>query len=159
MWPGGTDTGERIITVSIAPFKYFVKQSEVMISLLMSWFLPVQILIFMNLFPKQIFNLRKSVGYISNGYLGFEITWLDRFYDTNRTMKKLSLGKNIDPLVSDHHHEGDHVEGADPHYWVSPKCALIMASSVRDFLCELNPSRKVNMKTIIRNFYTANTGA
>ena len=93
-------------------------------------------------FPKQIFNLRKSVGYVSNGYLGFEITWLDRFYDTNRTMKKLSLSKNIEPLGSSHHHDGDHVEGADPHYWVSPKCALIMASSVRDFLCELNPVRQ-----------------
>ena len=35
-----------------------------------------------------------------------------------------------------------HIEGADPHYWVSPKCALIMASSVKEFLCELNPSQK-----------------
>ena len=136
----GTDTGERIITVSIAPFKYFVKAiggDDFKVNVMVPAGANPHIY---EPFPKQIINLRKSVGYISNGYLGFEITWLDRFYDTNRTMKKLSLSKNIEPLGSSHHHEGDHVEGADPHYWVSPKCALIMALSVRDFLCELNPA-------------------
>ena len=93
-------------------------------------------------FPEQIFKLRKSVAYISNGYLGFEITWLGRFYDTNKKMKKLALSQNIEPLGSVQHHSGDHVEGADPHYWVSPKCAMIMAGSVKDFLVELNPVNK-----------------
>jgi zinc transport system substrate-binding protein len=67
------------------------------------------------------------------------MTWLDRFYEMNRSMKKLSLGDNIDPIVPEYHHEGDHSEGADPHYWVSPKCAMKMASSVRQFLIELDP--------------------
>ena len=49
-------------------------------------------------FPEQINKLRNSVGYISNGYLGFEMNWLDRFYETNKVMKKLSLGDNIIPL-------------------------------------------------------------
>jgi zinc transport system substrate-binding protein len=138
--PGGTDTGGRIITVSIAPFKYFVRAiggDDFTVNVMVPAGANPHIY---EPFPKQIFNLRKSVGYISNGYLGFEITWLDRFYDTNRTMKKLSLNKDIEPLGSIHQHEGEHVEGADPHYWVSPKCALIMALSVRDFLCELNPA-------------------
>jgi zinc transport system substrate-binding protein len=55
-------------------------------------------------------------------------------------MKKLSLDRNIVPIASTDHHEGDHVEGADPHYWVSPRCAMTMAASVRDFLIGLNPS-------------------
>ncbi len=137
--PGGTDTGERIITVSIAPFKYFVREiggDDFTVNVMVPAGANPHIY---EPFPKQIFNLRKSVGYISNGYLGFEVTWLDRFYDTNRTMKKLSLSKDIEPLGVSHHHDGDHVEGADPHYWVSPKCALIIALSVRDFLCDLNP--------------------
>ena len=49
-------------------------------------------------FPDQISKLRKSVAYISNGYLGFEMNWLDRFYETNKSMKSLSLGDDIDPL-------------------------------------------------------------
>ncbi|TAL64366.1 MAG: hypothetical protein EPN88_11040, partial [Bacteroidetes bacterium] len=93
-------------------------------------------------FPEQINQLRKSVAYISNGYLGFEMNWLDRFYETNRTMKRLSLADRIDPLVSEKAHKGNHVEGADPHYWVSPKCAMIMATSVKDFLSGVNPSQK-----------------
>ena len=132
----------KIITVSIAPFKYFVEEiagDDFRVNVMVPAGANPHIY---EPFPKQIFKLRKSVAYISNGYLGFEITWLDRFYDTNRTMKKISLSKNIEPLGSSHHHEGDHVEGADPHYWVSPKCAMIMAASVRDFLCELNPGSK-----------------
>lgn len=136
------DTGERIITVSIAPFKYFVEEiagDDFKVNVMVPAGANPHIY---EPFPEQINKLRRSVAYISNGYLGFEMTWLDRFYETNKTMKRLSLGDKIDPLVSGHHHEGDHVEGADPHYWVSPKCALIMATSVKEFLCELNPSQK-----------------
>jgi zinc transport system substrate-binding protein len=139
----GPDTGERIITVSIAPFKYFVKAiggDDFNVNIMVPSGANPHIY---EPFPKQIFKLRQSVGYVSNGYLGFEITWLDRFYDTNRTMKKLSLSKNIEPLGSMSHHDGEYVEGADPHYWVSPKSALIMASSMRDFICELNPDNKI----------------
>lgn len=136
------DTGERIITVSIAPFKYFVEEiagDDFKVNVMVPAGANPHIY---EPFPEQINKLRRSVAYISNGYLGFEMTWLDRFYETNKKMKRLSLGDKIDLLVSGHHHEGDHVEGADPHYWVSPKCALIMATSVKEFLCELNPSQK-----------------
>lgn len=42
-------------------------------------------------------------------------------------------------IIAEHHHEGDHLEGADPHYWVSPKCALTMASEVKELLISLDP--------------------
>jgi len=137
-----TDGGDKIITVSIAPFKYFVEAiggDDFTVNVMVPAGANPHIY---EPFPKQIFKLRKSVAYISNGYLGFEITWLDRFYDTNRTMKKLSLSDKIVPLSSRHREKGDHIEGADPHYWVSPKCAMIIASSVKDFLCELSPDQK-----------------
>jgi zinc transport system substrate-binding protein len=136
-----TDSGTRIITVSIAPFKYFVEQiagNDFTVNIMVPagadphTYEP---------FPGQINSLRKSVGYISNGYLGFEMNWLDRFYETNPTMKRLNLGDSIDPLASEHHHEGGHIESADPHYWVSPKCALVIASSVKRFISDLNPSQ------------------
>ncbi len=137
-----TDTGEKIITVSIAPFKYFVEEiagDDFKVNVMVPAGANPHIY---EPFPEQIYKLRRSVAYISNGYLGFEMTWLDRFYEINKTMKRLSLSDKIDPLISGHHHEGDHVEGADPHYWESPKCALIMANSVKEFLCELNTSQK-----------------
>ena len=133
---------ENIITVSIAPFKYFVDQiagDDFKVNVMVPAGADPHIY---EPFPEQINNLRKSAAYISNGYLGFEMTWLERFYETNSKMKKLSLADAIDPIVSGHHHEGDHVEGADPHFWVSPKSALKIATSVKEFLCELNPSHK-----------------
>jgi zinc transport system substrate-binding protein len=136
------DVGGSIITVSIAPYKYFVEAiagDDFKINVMVPAGSNPHIY---EPFPDQISKLRRSVAYISNGYLGFEVTWLDRFYETNRGMKRLSLADGIEPLESEHRHEGEHVEGADPHYWVSPKCALVMAGSVRDFLCRLKPEHK-----------------
>ena len=141
------DSASKIITVSIAPFGYFVQQiagNDFTVNVMVPagadphTYEP---------FPGQINKLRKSVGYISNGYLGFEMNWLDRFYETNHAMKRLNLSDGITPLSSEHHHEGGHNETADPHYWVSPHCALIIASSINKFLCELNPSQKMKYES------------
>jgi zinc transport system substrate-binding protein len=138
----GVESGNKIITVSIAPFKYFVEKiagDDFRVNIMVPAGADPHVY---EPFPEQINNLRKSVAYISNGYMGFEMNWLDRFYETNPSMKRLSLGKSIDPVTSSHHHQGDHTEGADPHYWVSPKCALIISQSVKDLLIELNPAQK-----------------
>jgi len=153
----GGNNGEynnKIITVSIAPFKYFVEEiagNDFIVNIMVPagadphTYEP---------FPEQINKLRKSTGYISNGYLGFEMNWLDRFYETNPTMKKLSLGDGINPLTSEHHAEGGHLEGADPHYWVSPACAMVIAASVEKFLIELNPLQKQKYETNYQNLFS-----
>lgn len=127
----------KIITVSIPPFKYFINAigaNDFRVNIMVPAgsnphiYEPV---------PEQISNLRKSVAYVSNGYLGFEMTWLDRFYETNKGMKKLSLGQKIDLIKPEA--QSEHIEGADPHFWISPKCALIIASEIKSLLVELNP--------------------
>ena len=141
------NSDEKIITVSIAPFKYFVEAiagKEYTVNVMVPAGSDPHIY---EPFPEQISKLRMSVGYISNGYLGFEKNWLDRFYETNRQMIKVSLGENIDPIAGEHQHEGDHAEGADPHYWVSPVSAAIMAADVKDFLVRLNPSEREQYET------------
>jgi zinc transport system substrate-binding protein len=143
---------ERIVTVSIAPFKYFIEAiagNDFSVNVMVPAgadphvYEPV---------PEQITRLRNSSGYISNGYLGFEMNWLERFYETNKTMKKLCLGDKIIPIVSEHQHEGEHVEGADPHYWVSPVSAKIMAVSVKEFLISLNPAQREKYKENCQTF-------
>ena len=138
----GTDSEGIFITVSIAPFKYFVEEiggGDFNINVMVPEGADPHIY---EPFPGQIDRLNKSAGYISNGYLGFEKIWLNRFYETNRTMKRLCLGDNIDPLISGNDLNADHLEGADPHYWVSPRCAVYMALSVKEFLTEINPVHK-----------------
>ncbi|MCU0456813.1 MAG: zinc ABC transporter substrate-binding protein [Bacteroidales bacterium] len=131
---------ERIITVSIAPFGYFVQEiggGDFEVNVMVP---PGSNPHIYEPYPEQIMKLRKSVAYISNGFLGFEMTWLDRFYGMNEKMTRLSFGNLIDPVANahEHEHEGEHAEAADPHYWVSPACAAVMAASVRDLLCSLN---------------------
>ncbi len=147
------EPGNKIITVSIAPYKYFIEAisgDNFTINVMVPAGSNPHIY---EPYPEQLSKLRQSVAYISNGYLGFEITWLDRFYEMNRSMKKLSLGDGIDPIVPEHHDEDQHFENADPHYWVSPLCAMKMASSVKDFLTGLDPENReqyeINYKVLI----------
>ena len=141
-----------VITVSIAPYKYFVEKiagDDFMVNVMVPSgadphvYEPV---------PNQISRLRRSEAYVSNGFLDFEITWLDRFFEINKTMKHLSLSGNINLIEShshnhSHHHHED-TETADPHYWVSPDCAKIMAKDIKEFLVALKPER--------REFYESN---
>jgi zinc transport system substrate-binding protein len=135
------DTGDRIISVSIAPFKYFVTEiagDNFTVNIMVP---PGANPHIYEPFPEQISRLRKSVAYISNGYLGFEMAWLERFYEINRDMVKLSLASSVEPIINEeHHHDEGLTEGADPHYWVSPLCALKMAGSVKDFLNAIDPA-------------------
>jgi len=147
------DDGTKIITVSIAPFKYFVEEiagKDFRINVMVP---PGSDPHIYEPYPEQINSLRKSVAYINNGYLGFEQAWLDRFYQINRTMKVLSLGEKIDLIFPEQIREGKHIEGADPHYWVSPTCAMIMAESVKELLCELKPEKneiyEINYMTLL----------
>lgn len=144
---GRNSTGDstQIISVSIAPYKYFVEAiagTDFKVNVMVA---PGANPHVYEPYPEQIADLRRSVAYISNGFLGFEMAWLERFYEINSGMKRLSLGDKINPLVSEHagHHEEGHQEGADPHYWISPKCAAVMASSVFEFLCGIDPAAKV----------------
>lgn len=130
---------ERIITVSIAPFKCFIDSisgGDFSVNVMVPdgsdphVYEPI---------PEQIKRLSLSEAYISNGFLGFEMVWLERFYQMNPGMKKLNLSESIDPITSDHEHQGDHIEGADPHYWMSPSCALKISGAITGFLSELNP--------------------
>jgi len=143
--PSGSD--KEIITVSIAPFKYFVSEiagDDFAVNIMVQ---PGSNPHIYEPYPDQISRLQRSKAYISNGYLGFEKAWLGRFYEINPSMLRLSLGDIIEPIASEDHHDGDHTEGADPHYWVSPRCAAVIASSVKELLCTLNPGESEKYET------------
>ncbi len=130
------------ITVSIPPFAYFVSaisDNDFDVNIMVPAGSDPHIY---EPSPDQVASLRKSEAYISDGYLGFELTWLDRFFETNKRMKLLKLGDSTDVIEVDDHDRVGNLEGADPHFWVSPKSARSIAGAVRALLCELRPEKE-----------------
>jgi zinc transport system substrate-binding protein len=150
----GAYNSNKIITVSIGPLKYFVEAiggSDYEVNVMVP---PGASPHTYEPMPGQIIALNKSVAYISNGFLGFELTWLDRFYEINPGMKRLSLADKQVLIHSETAPEGtDDHEGVDPHFWISPSSAKVIAESVRELLTELNPKHdsiyNKNYKTLI----------
>ena len=129
------------ITVSIPPFRYFaevIAGNDYNINVMVPAGSDPHVY---EPSPGQISALRKSAAFISDGYLSFEITWLDRFIEMNKTMKILTLGENMALIAADDHHNSGDEAGADPHFWISPKSAATIASSIKSLFCELNPQR------------------
>jgi zinc transport system substrate-binding protein len=135
---GDPGKGVGIITVSIPPFKYFVDRiagNDFSVNVMVP---PGSDPHVFEPSPDQIVRLKKSVAYISNGYLGFEMTWLDRLNEVNRSMIRLCLADKIELIM-----DGDgHEEGVDPHYWLSLESGRIVALSIKELLCDLNPVQK-----------------
>lgn len=147
--PGKQQEGSDIISVSIPPFSYFVEKiagSDFTVNVMVPPSADPHVY---EPAPGQISALVNSSAYISDGHLAFEMTWLERFYETNPSMKKLNLADNIDLIFSEeehgsmHHHE----EGADPHFWVSPKSAIRIAAEVKSLLCSLKPDSCTKYET------------
>jgi zinc transport system substrate-binding protein len=96
--------------------------------------------------PAQINSLSGSEALIVNGQLGFEEAWMKRFLQVNPQIRILDLSRNIDLIRSGddeegsgHDHRGYKYEGTDPHFWMSPAEAAIMAEEITEFLSGLDP--------------------
>lgn len=145
--PSEKDNG-RVITVSIPPFAYFVEAvagDDFKVNIMLP---PGADHHIWEPLPAQINALAGSEAFIINGQLGFEQAWMGRFREINPDMKILDLSQNIDLIelggavekVDHNSHEGHLHGGPDPHYWMSPVSAYIIAEDVKNFLTQLNPA-------------------
>ncbi len=139
-----------VISVSIAPQKYFIDQllqDSVEVNIMIpqgadhSSYAPS---------ASQVKKLSSSLAYIKMGHLGFETGWADKFKATNPTMKWYDLSEGIEMIQGDHHHhdhEPGHVcsAGVDPHIWTSPKEVKTIMRNLRSYLTELFPQHKQMM--------------
>lgn len=140
--------GGRVITVSIPPFAYFVEAvagDDFKVNIMLP---PGADHHIWEPLPAQINALAGSEAFIINGQLGFEQAWMGRFREINPEMRILDLSDNIDLIETNEaeveddpgSHEGHLHGGPDPHYWMSPVSAYVIAEDVTKFLTELNPS-------------------
>jgi len=99
--------------------------------------------------PSVIKGIKNSGIIIINGYLGFELAWIDRLTGLNEEMEVLRLADSQDLIAADSHRHGDiiHYTGVDPHFWVSPHRAAIIARDIKDFLLASNPADSGIYKT------------
>jgi zinc transport system substrate-binding protein len=138
--------GGKVLTVSIPPFAYFVEAvagDDFKVNIMLP---PGADHHIWEPLPAQINALAGSEAFIINGQLGFEQAWMGRFSEINPDMKILDLSRNIDLIElsgieeDDHNgHEGHIHGGPDPHYWMSPVSAYVIAEDVTKLLTQLNP--------------------
>lgn len=93
---------------------------------------------------KDIQNITKSELLIYNG-AGFE-GWIDQFLSgagSGAKVKAVEASRGIELINSKGEHaDGEHNRSLDPHTWVSPKSALVIAANIRDALVEVDPEHK-----------------
>lgn len=112
--------------------------------------------------PAQLADLARSCAYLRVGYIGFELSWMDRLTANAPDMPVFDLSEGIDLIrgseaeCTHHHHtpagapasnyheaeKAAHhhdTEGVEPHIWNSPANATIMAGNILHALCTLDP--------------------
>ncbi|QWU14797.1 zinc transport system substrate-binding protein [Paenibacillus sophorae] len=103
---------------------------------------------------QDIVNTSKAQLFLYNG-AGLE-GWVPNFLkglDSSSKVQAVEVSKGIDYIMTDdeedHDHGGENGEEAsgdslhtDPHTWVSPKSALLMAQNIKNSLVQVDPAHK-----------------
>lgn len=143
---------EHIVSVSIIPQQYFIdylSDSSILVNVMIppgaghSTYEPL---------PSQMKYLNMSEIYFKIGHLDFEHAWVNRFANSNKTMKiiDLSVGinlhtaENTKQTSSDkHHNHGHHHHSSiDPHIWLNPDMVKTMIPKITNELSSLLPEKK-----------------
>ncbi|MCD8167148.1 MAG: zinc ABC transporter substrate-binding protein [Bacteroides sp.] len=90
--------------------------------------------------PRQLVSLSNSVAYIRIGYIGFEVSWMDRILANNPGLPVYDTSKGIELIEEEGHFHGDHYHagGIDPHTWNSTVNARIIAENIYQCLVSLD---------------------
>lgn len=132
-----TKSDKPIVTVSLPVQKYFVESIadtligvNVMIPVTAghSTYTPL---------PSQLKALSRSGVYLAIGSLDFEVAWKDRLASMSSDLKWVRTDESVEPCYGIHSHgdeDGDDEHEShmtmDPHYWVSPRQAKVMAGNM-----------------------------
>jgi zinc transport system substrate-binding protein len=151
----GTGEGEKqVITVSILPQKTFVEK-------IAGDDFDVQVLVpqgaspeSYTLLPSQLKKISGSIVWFRLGYIGFELSWREKVEQLNRNMEVVDLSEGLDLIVGEEVQHGDHVhlDGVDPHIWLSPRLVKQMAGRMTEVLARLNPEKSSEYQTNYQKF-------
>lgn len=145
---GKGDAGERIITVTMEPQRYFTEaiagdkftvRSMVPKGSSPETYDPT---------PQQLVSLGESEAYLRIGYIGFERSWMDRLMSNTPHIQVFDTSTGVDLIFEsafdhgDHRHEG----GVEPHIWNSTANALIIAGNTFKALTVLDKGNEAYYK-------------
>lgn len=101
--------------------------------------------------PKQIAKLSRADIYFTAG-VSFEKGFIDKIKDSNPKLRVVASDAGIQKRVmkghghgvneGGEHNDDEDRDGVDPHFWLNPVLAKIMARIMCDALIELKPSMK-----------------
>lgn len=142
-----TENSKPIVSVSIAPQKYFIERllgDSIEVNIMIpqgsdhSSYAPT---------AAQIKKLANSAAYFKIGHLGFEAGWVEKLSSANPNLKWFDLSKGIDIIQGEHHHhDHDHnhicTGGIDPHTWTSPREVKLLVRNLKTDLIELFPQHR-----------------
>ena len=141
--------GKRVITVSILPQKTFIEKiagNDFDVNVLIP---PGNSPAAYTLLPSQLKDIANSIVWFRIGYIGFEYSWKDKIEQANRNMRIVDLSEGLDLIADKVEQHGDHVHlnGVDPHIWLSPVLVKQMSKKIYDVLSDLNPEREQEYKS------------
>lgn len=134
---------KKVITVSILPEKTFVEKisgDDFEVNVLIP---PGASPAAYTLLPSQLKDIANSTVWFRMGYIGFEYSWKEKIEQANLNMQVVDLSEGLDLVTSDNEQHGDHIHmnGVDPHIWLSPVLVKQFAKRIADVLTELNPEK------------------
>jgi zinc transport system substrate-binding protein len=89
--------------------------------------------------PKEMAQMAESDLYFAIG-VPFETAVLPRLRDSFKNLEIVETQAGIDRArLEGHEHEGHEAEYLDPHVWLSPQHAKIIAKNIRDALSRIDP--------------------
>ena len=96
--------------------------------------------------PSQLKAIKQASLYFTIG-VPFEQSWLQRFKSINPLLKIVDITKGIRKRPMHHtleevHEDAHHHNTLDPHVWLSPKLAIVLAKNIADTLSLEDPQHK-----------------
>lgn len=99
--------------------------------------------------PAELMKLSKSMAYFKIGYMGFELSWMDKIASMNPEMSIFDTSVGVDLIYGTHvcsdpahQHEEDHGHnhegGVDPHTWSAPSASRAIARNMLDAFVSLD---------------------
>ncbi|MDX8337666.1 zinc ABC transporter substrate-binding protein [Draconibacterium sp. IB214405] len=143
-----------VVTVSILPQKTFVEKiagDDFEVNVLIP---PGSSPAAYTLLPSQLKDISRSAIWFRIGYIGFEHSWKDKIEQANTKMKVVNISEDLD-LIADHieqHGDHVHIDGIDPHVWLSPTLVKQMAKVILDELSALKPEKTNDYKANYMRF-------